>query len=144
MLPIEKALGVVWNIELDEIGFHITVQDTPLTRRNMLVTIGSVNDPLGIVSPFVLKGRKIVQVIASDGYSWDYQVQSEYRSEWTRWRDDLLQLNELKIQRCYKPPDFGQLASASLHHFCDANSFGYGMASYLRQVSDTGQIAFPW
>ena len=52
-----------------------------------------------------------------------------------------MQLKYLTVQRCYKPSNFGTTSSVSLHHFCDANSFGYGMATYVRQVSDTGKIA---
>ena len=141
MLPIEKALGVIWNIELDELGFRIAVQDTPLTRRNILATISSIHDPPGLIAPFLLKGRKILQEISSDGYSWDCDPQQHHRAEWTNWRNDLLGLKDLSISRCYKPPDFGKVTSISLHHFCDANDYGYGMSTYLRQVSDTGVVA---
>lgn len=141
MLPIEKALGVIWIIELDELGFRIAVKDTPLTRRNILTTISSIYDPLGLIAPFLLKGRKILQAISADGYSWDHDLQTSYRMAWMSWRQELQHLQDLTVKRCYKPPDFGSTVSASLHHFCDANSVGYGMATYVRQVSDTGNIS---
>ena len=31
-LPIEKALGISWNIENDQLEFRITLKDQPLTR----------------------------------------------------------------------------------------------------------------
>ena len=52
-----------------------------------------------------------------------------------------MQLKDLSIPKSYKPVDFSQVATASLHHFCDANDYGYGMAMYVRQVSHNGQLA---
>ena len=93
MLPIEKALGVTWFIEVDELGFRISVQDSPLTRRNILATISSIYDPLGLIAPFLLIGRKILQAIAVDKYSWDHELHEDHRVAWTRWRQELEQLN---------------------------------------------------
>ena len=47
---------------------------------------------------------------------------------------ELLHLQNLILQRCYKPENFDETIYASLHDFCDANSYGYGVALNLRQV----------
>ena len=60
-LPVERALGVVWSVENDSFGFRISIQDQPLTRRGILSSISSIYDPCGLGSPFLLKGRKILQ-----------------------------------------------------------------------------------
>ena len=54
---IERSLGVAWYVADDKLGFNISLRDTPLTRRGILSTISSVFDPLGLASPFLLKGR---------------------------------------------------------------------------------------
>ena len=54
-LPVERALGVHWNIDNDYLGFKINLKDRPLTRRGILSTISSVYDPLGTAAPFVLE-----------------------------------------------------------------------------------------
>ena len=140
LLPIERALGVTWYIEKDELGFRISIVDTPLTRRNILATISSIYDPLGIVSPFLLRGRKILQEIAADCYSWDDVIKPQQRAAWTTWRDELPLLMELTVKRCYKPSDFGNVIDVSLHHFCDACFVGYGNCSYIRQVNEAKKI----
>ena len=71
---VERALGVNWCIESDKFGFRIQLQDTPLTRRGILSSISSVYDPLGIVGPFLLKGRKILQAITALNDGWDRAV----------------------------------------------------------------------
>ena len=32
-LPDEQALGILWNVEADTLGFKITIKEKPLTRR---------------------------------------------------------------------------------------------------------------
>lgn len=53
-LPVERALGMYWNIENDTFGFQITIKTASLTRRAILSTVSLVYDPLGFVALFVL------------------------------------------------------------------------------------------
>ena len=137
---IERALGVHWCLESDVFSFRINLQDTPLTRRGILSTISSVYDPLGIASPFLLKGRKILQKITSLNDGWDSQVPEDLAHLWTTWRVQLPKLQNLSVKRCFKPIEFGKVESISLHLFSDASETGYGVACYLRQVDTNGTI----
>ena len=139
-LPIERALGISWNIENDQIEFRITLRDQPLTRRGILATISSVYDPLGFVGPLLLTGRKILQQISTDKQSWDEPLPRELRMSWEKWRTDLRYLQDFKIDRSLKPESFDNIKTAQLHHFSDASSIGYGVASYLRLQDTQGRI----
>ena len=44
------------------------------------------------------------------------------------------------MQRCFKPANFGEISSISLHHFSDASELGYGQCRYIRMISKKGQI----
>ena len=99
---IERALGVSWCLETDTIKFRINLQDTPLTRRGILSTISSIYDPIGIASPFLLKGRKILQRITSLTDGCDTKVPDGIASAWSHWRNKLPELEKLSIKRCYK------------------------------------------
>ena len=46
-LPSEKALGVLWAVESDSLGCHVSVPDKAVTRRGILSVVSSVYDPLG-------------------------------------------------------------------------------------------------
>jgi hypothetical protein len=59
-LPIERALGVQWFVETDELGFKIVLRDKPLTRRGILSTISSIYDPIGMAAPILLPGKRIL------------------------------------------------------------------------------------
>ena len=49
-------------------------------------------------------------------------------------------LDQLEVPRCFKPSDFGRVATAELHHFSDASTHGYGQCSYLRLKDYDHQI----
>ena len=138
---VERPLGVLWTIENDSLGFNITFKSGALTRRGILATISSVYDLLGIASPFLLKGRKILQEITGEKVSWDADVEDRHVCAWNTWKEDLLLLNQLTFPRCYKPPNFGRVLDSSLHVFGDGCKVGYGAAAYLRQVNEDGKIA---
>ena len=136
----ERALGVVWNIKTDTFGFKISSKDKPATKKGMLSKLSSVHDPLDLASPFILKGRRIVQKLCQGNTAWDDTVSDEVQKEWTKWKGKLPALEEIEIQRCIKPADFGRVVESFIHHFSDASEDGYGQASYLRLVNDQGVI----
>ena len=135
-LPVERALGMSWNMEDDTLNFRITLKDLPLTRRGILATVSSIYDLLRLVSPLLLHGKRILQQIVADNKSWDEGVSQEQRSAWERWKNDLKVLDEIEIKRSFKPSHFGKIVSAQIHHFSDASKVGYGEASYLRLLDD--------
>ena len=140
-LSVERALGVNWCVEHDQFGFRVMLNDTPLTRRAILSSISSIYDPLGLISPFLLKGRKILQEITSEKDShWDDELKDDHIQAWRDWRESLFPLRSLRLDRCYKPNDFGDSIETTLHCFSDACQYGYGAACYLRQVNEDGKV----
>ena len=61
VLPTQRALGVQWNLEDDQLTFSVTLPDKPLTRRGVLSIVNSLYDPLGLVAPVILVGKLILQ-----------------------------------------------------------------------------------
>jgi hypothetical protein len=139
-LTVETALGIYWCIENDTLGFRITLKDKPLARRGVLSTVSSVYDPLGLVAPFLLKGKKLLQRLCSSHKDWDDEISDDERVLWEQWRRNLPLLEKIEVQRCFKPPDFGLVTSEELHHFSDASQIGYGQCSYLRLVDINNRI----
>ena len=138
--PLERALGVQWCVETDSFQFRITLQDKPLTRRGILSTVSSIYDPLGFLAPFILTGKQILQQLCRDKADWDEPIPDQARAKWQKWRRELLDLEELKIPRCFVPNGFGEPTSIELHHFSDASVDGYGQCSYLRLVNKSNQV----
>ena len=139
-LSIERALGVQWCLNSDQFAFQITLKDQPCTRRGILSTVSSIYDPLGFLAPVLLEGKLILQEMCRDKLDWDSHLPERLRSRWERWRNSLFKLEELQIQRCFKPRDFGKVVRFEIHHFSDASSLGYGQCSYLRVINDQNEV----
>ena len=133
-IPAEKALGVMWTVETDTLGFHVTAAQTPDTRRGILSTVSSLYDPLGMAAPFVLIGKMIVQQSCHLKLSWDELVPDDLCDKWESWMRELSILDGYRLERCFKPEGFVEVESAQLHHFADASQVSYGCVSYLRLV----------
>lgn len=83
-------------------------------------------DPLGFIAPFILVGKQILQQMCKDETDWDSPLSDDLSARWLRWKLDLNNLKDLKVNRCLKPSDFGETVSVELHHFSGASTQGYG------------------
>ena len=52
-LPVERALGIYWDIDKDTFKFKINLTEKPITRRELLSIISSIYDPLGFVALYI-------------------------------------------------------------------------------------------
>ena len=139
-LPTDRALGILWNVEQDAFRYHVNFKIKPLTRRGMLSVLSSLYDPLGFISPFLLRGKMILQELCAKNLSWDDPIDDFTVRLWNQWKEGLNALENVQIPRCLKPVNFGNLVDVSLHHFSDASEKGYGQASYIRLVDENDQI----
>jgi hypothetical protein len=139
-LPIERALGNHWNIEMDVFGYNVTIKTRPQTRRGILSIVTSIYDPMGIAAPFVLPAKSILQDLCRKGVGWDEPIPEEHRIRWERWLTELPRLAEFSVDRCFKPVEFGPVVSCQLHHFSDASESAYGAVSYVRMVNQDEKI----
>ncbi|KAK3715341.1 hypothetical protein QZH41_001342 [Actinostola sp. cb2023] len=138
---IERALGVQWCVESDVLGFHITVTNKPPTRRGILSTVASIYDPLGIVAPFTMPAKRILQSLCkTTNLGWDDEIPNGEKLQWEKWIIQLPLLESITVNRCYKPPGFGDITSEQVHVFSDASTTGYGSSAYLHLVDDQGHI----
>ena len=102
-LPAERALGVLWRVEDDSFGFQIGLQNQPMTKRGMLSISSAVFDPLGFVSPFIVKAKLLFQQLCKLGCGWDENMPKEIEQQWALWVENLPYVQELTIPRCIKP-----------------------------------------
>ncbi|XP_078495177.1 uncharacterized protein LOC144749987 [Ciona intestinalis] len=134
-LPLQRVLGIMWNIENDAFCFRMQIKDVPLTRRGMLSTVSYIYDPLCFVGPVLLEGKRIVQQLCKKGADWDDPVPNDLRYRWERWRNELQDIENLKINRFLHPVQFGTVLQREIHHFSDASNVGCGQCSYIRLLN---------
>ena len=88
-LPEERELGICWDIERDAFKFQIDLKEKPMTRRKMLSIVSSIYNPLGFVVPFVLKSKRLLQLLCQDEIGWDERVDDSIINEWLIWKKNL-------------------------------------------------------
>ena len=139
-LPLERTLGVQWNMETDMFTFKMVPKDKPYTRRGILSVTSSIFDPLGLVAPVVLPAKKLIQDPCKQGLGWDEQIGVEEAARWERWLSDLPKLSDIVLARCLKPSSFGYADVTELHHFADASQIAYGAVSYVSFVNEDKNV----
>lgn len=111
------------------VHFRIVISDRPLKRRGILFS--SVYDPLGILAPTVLSAKIILQELCRQKLGWDSPIPSVAAQQWINLLKELHQLEHFQVSRCLRPPEFGKVTEAHIHHFSDASENGYGAVTYL-------------
>ena len=139
-LPVERALGMRWDIEQDCFTYKISPKDKPSTRRGLLSIVSSVYDPLGYASPCVLQAKLILQELTRLKLGWDDTIPSTEAQKWDSWLDQLPEMEEFEVNRCVKPHDFGEVIDYQLHNFADASEVAYGAVSYITMRNEEGQV----
>ncbi len=139
-LPLERTLGMQWEREYDYFKFKVQLKDQPSSRRGILSTVASVYDPLGLIAPVLLSGKRILQEVCKRGSGWDDPLSDRLSLRWEQWKRDLQNLQKIDVPRTYAPFSFGKPAQAELHHFSDASTHGYGQCSYLRLKNTEGDV----
>ena len=139
-LPIERALGVYWDAQLDVFKFKVVHKQKPPTKRGILSVVSSLFDPLGFLAPFVLTMKILLQDLWRNKFLWDEELPEPYLSRWRNWVQSLPQVVTISIPRCYKSTELGTSTSLQLHHFSDASICGYSAVSYLRMTDEQGKI----
>ncbi|XP_074651593.1 uncharacterized protein LOC141906247 [Tubulanus polymorphus] len=131
-LPTERALGVVWDAETDELTFNIRMdRDKPITRRGILSVVSGVFDPLGLAAPFVLPAKILLQVLCKAKLGWDEDIGKVSQKSFETWKAGIISLERIRIPRCIKPVDV-EVVKYELHYFTDAREIGCGVVCYLR------------
>ena len=135
-LPTERTLGLQWYIESDEFGFSANEITKPATRRGLLSSISSIYDPLGIVSPFILGAKLLLQSLCASKIGWDDELPHSELQQWQIWCSHLPNIACIRVKRClFQTPDHH---SEEMHVFCDATIDGYGAVAYMRYESAVG------
>ena len=133
-LPMQRTLGLHWDMESDKFMFKVALKDRPNIRRGILSLTSSVYDPLGFVAPVVLPAKKLLQDLCREKRGWDHPVSDGDGERWEKWKSQLANLSLITVDRCVRPACFGDLKTAQLHNFADASQVAYGAVSYLRLV----------
>lgn len=80
-LPLQRSLGLSWELQTDSFTFRVSRDVKPFTGRGMLSTVNSLYDPFGFASPITVQGKALVRDISSEQYEWDTPLPLEKETQ---------------------------------------------------------------
>ena len=133
-IPIERALGIIWD-QIDESILQIKTinKDSMLTKRGLLSFIRSIYDPIGIISPLMLEPKLIIQELWRRNLAWDKQLPEDIKQRWIAWKRNISSLVKIKIPRWYGFTAT-DMVLLELHVFSDALQCAQGAIVYMRYI----------
>jgi hypothetical protein len=127
-LPSTKTLGAT----KDDTFFFVYSSPSSqfkFTKRNVLKKTATVFDPLGFISPFIIRAKLLIQQAWLETIAWDDELPSSLRKKWEQWHNELPELQQVKIPRCLKDNE-SIVQETSIHTFTDASQKAYTAVDY--------------
>lgn len=138
-LPLQRSLGLLWNLETDSFTFKVSHEKKPYTRRGVLSTVNSLYDPLGFAAPVIMQGKALVRELSAGEHGWDTPFPPEKEERWNVWKDSLTALEDLHIKRCYISVSLSSVQNTELCIFSDASTTAIAAVAYVRAVDSNGK-----
>ena len=126
----ERALGVKWNLKSDCFTFASHVSRQKHTKRGILRVTSSIFDPLGLLAPYVLRAKLIIQELWRQKVNWDDEVDDRIDNLWSNWLKELNNLQSFVIPRWLGVTE--EVQQTQLHIFCDASESAFAAVAYIR------------
>ncbi|KAF3699655.1 hypothetical protein EXN66_Car015342 [Channa argus] len=139
-LPLQRSLGLNWNLQKDSFTFLVSREEKPFTRRGVLSTVNSLYDPLGFAAPITMQGKALIRELCSENCDWDAPLPSDKETQWRAWQTSLVDLEKLQIPRQYIHTSLHTTLRRELCVFADASTLAVSAVAYLRAFDEEGQV----
>ncbi|XP_015122525.1 uncharacterized protein LOC107044957 [Diachasma alloeum] len=133
---ITKILSLKWDPNTDQFKFSIHLPaNSKVTKRNMLSEIPQLFDPLGLISPVVIREKALLQRLWIEKLDWDDALSPHISDKWTQFRKELSQVENISI-----PHWLGVRKDAvvEIHGFSDASQTAMAAVVYVKVISSDG------
>ena len=111
---------------------------TILTKRMVMSQLNSIFDPLGLLTPFTVRGKIFMRNLWLSKNDWDDPLIDQSRLEWINFFEELFQASKLTFKRCIKPYD---AIGDPILILLDASEQAYGTSTYARWQLRHGSFA---
>ncbi|XP_063994291.1 uncharacterized protein LOC135171590 [Diachasmimorpha longicaudata] len=105
------------------------------SKRIVQSEIAQLFDPLGLLSPVVIRAKALLQQLWLEKLDWDEELPVHLVQKWVRFREELSQVDQLSIPRwmgCKKD------SRVEIHGFSDASLLAMSAVVYLKVTSADG------
>lgn len=138
-LPIQRSLGLSWDINSDAFVFKISSEQKPFTRRGVLSTNNSLFDSLGFASLVTLQGKMLLRQMlsASQTIAWDDPLDDSLYQKWSAWVKSLQHLQNVSIPRMCCKLSVIESSRKEVHIFTDASKDAIAAVAFLKVWKDS-------
>ena len=111
----------------------------PNSKRSLLRVSSKVFDPLGLLSPFVIKLKLMFQTLCIEDGNWNTPITGVLAEQWNKVVIEMSELNSVNIPRCCFQAT-SLIVSRQVHGFSDASSSAYAAVMYIHTEYDNGAV----
>ena len=119
----QRVLGIHWSLDEDKIMFKAkdrkNLDRKTWTQRKFLSFVSSFHDPLGIISPFLIRSKILLQELWKHGREWDKAISGHNGNAIKDWVEETELLGTVGLNRLIGGTGLGD--TMELHVFCDAS-----------------------
>lgn len=135
---IIQTLGLSWRPSSDSFHFITEMSSiTTITKRTVLSTIAKLFDPLGLISPVIIKAKILMQELWSIKLEWDDPLPTTTAIQWETFINQLQGTSLLTFPRWISSNSDQNL---EIHGFCDASQQAICAAVYTRVTNNNGEM----
>ena len=138
----QKILGVKWNFIQDDLIFDLTeltrvMNGAEATKRHIIGASTRFYDPLGFMSPVVIRFKMFFQELCVSKIGWDEPLTGQLLTKWNTLLSGFKGV-VTSIPRCYFWNADKSSSVCSLHGFCDASLGAYAAVVYMKVEASCG------
>ena len=99
--PVDgKVLGTTWQSQNDTISFPVKAESPRnWTKRTLLQSVATLFDPLGLIMPYVIAGKIMIQELWKKGLEWDEPIDDSLERQVAQWWGEVQELESLLFPR---------------------------------------------
>ena len=125
-----KVLGYLYNRDYDSVRLkNASLDQNASTKRQILSSLASVFDPLGLFAPVLLQGKLLIREMCQKMVDWDQELDKELLARWVFLCKNFQEIGHASFNR----RTFNTNFPVKLFVFADASKEAYGCSIYAIQ-----------
>ena len=138
----QRILGVHWEVSRDQLHFRFDnnarlATELEPTKRRLVSIVGRFYDPMGLLSPIVIRFKMLFQELCTRRLEWDQTLTGDLLHQWNTLISELQYSPAISLPRCIWNGVHGEEdgSTYTLYGFCDASKHAYAAVLYLAFVT---------
>ena len=138
----QLVLGMKWDTKGDTLRANTDrlkdkISKDIKTKRDMWKIIPSLYDPMGLLSPFCLLGKKIIMEACQEVKNWDSKMPQKFIDKLKKWAEEFSSIENITWPRF---AGIENPTKVELYGCCDASDYAMGGCIYLVSTDSQGKI----